>query len=70
MVAIGTWVALYESGVHATLVGVMIALILPSTRPNAREVERAAQLTRAFRQSPDPDYARAARLSIDCARCR
>ena len=67
VVAIATWVALYESGVHATLVGVMIALILPVYPPKRTEVERAAQLTRAFRQSPNPDYARTARLSIDRA---
>ena len=63
-----TWVALYESGVHATLVGVMIALILPVYPPKRTEVERAAQLTRAFRQSP-PDYARTARRA-STARCR
>ena len=67
VVAIATWVALYESGVHATLVGVMIALILPVYPPKRAEVERAAQLTRAFRQSPNPDYARTARLGIDRA---
>lgn len=67
VVAIATWVAFYESGVHPTLAGVMIALILPVYPPRRREVERAADLTRAFRQSPNPEYARAARLGLDQA---
>ncbi|SNT06394.1 Na+/H+ antiporter NhaA [Rhodococcoides kyotonense] len=67
VVSIATWVAFYESGVHPTLAGVMIALILPVYPPRRREVERAADLTRAFRQSPNPEYARAARLGLDQA---
>ncbi len=67
VVAVATWVAFYESGVHPTLAGVMIALILPVYPPRRREVERASDLTRAFRQSPNPEYARAARLGLDQA---
>lgn len=67
VVSVATWVAFYESGVHPTLAGVMIALILPVYPPRRREVERAADLTRAFRQSPNPEYARAARLGLDQA---
>lgn len=67
VVAVATWVAFYESGVHPTLAGVMIALILPVYPPRRVEVERAADLTRAFRQSPNPEYARAARLGLDQA---
>jgi Na+/H+ antiporter NhaA len=67
VVALFTWVAMYESGVHPTLAGVMIALILPVYPPRRTEVERAADLTRAFRQSPNPEYARAARLGLDRA---
>ncbi|MEE2034005.1 Na+/H+ antiporter NhaA [Rhodococcus chondri] len=64
IVAAGTWVAFYESGVHPTLAGVLIALILPVYPPRRSEVERAGELTRAFRQSPNPDYARAAQLGV------
>ncbi len=63
-VAAGTWLAFYESGVHPTLAGVLIALILPVYPPRRGEVERAGELTRAFRQSPNPDYARAAQLGV------
>ena len=50
VVAVVTWVATYESGVHPTLAGVMIALILPVYAPRRSEVERAAELTRGFRK--------------------
>ncbi|TQC42344.1 Na+/H+ antiporter NhaA [Rhodococcus sp. WS4] len=64
VVAAATWVAFYESGVHPTLVGVLIALILPVYPPRRSEVERAGELTRAFRQSPNSEYARAAQLGV------
>lgn len=64
VVAAGTWLAFYESGVHPTLAGVLIALILPVYPPRRSEVERAGELTRAFRQSPNSDYARAAQLGV------
>lgn len=67
VVSIAIWVAFYESGVHPTLAGVLIALILPVYPPRRSEVERASDLTRAFRQSPNPEYARAARLGLDQA---
>lgn len=64
LVAAATWVAFYESGVHPTLSGVLIALILPVYPPRRSEVERAGELARAFRQSPNSDYARAAQLGV------
>ncbi|GAA4941535.1 sodium/proton antiporter (NhaA family) [Actinomycetospora succinea] len=67
VVSLVTWLALYESGVHATLAGVLIALLLPVYPPKRKEVERAAALARAFRQSPNPEYARSARLGLERA---
>ena len=54
------WVALYTGGVHPTLAGVAIALLIPVFTPERRQVEQTVELIRAFRQSPNSDYARAA----------
>lgn len=67
LVGIATWAAMYLSGVHPTLAGVVIALLLPVFPPKRQAVERAAQLARAFRQSPNAKYERAARVSLTTA---
>jgi NhaA family Na+:H+ antiporter len=67
VLAVAVWIAMYESGVHPTLAGVLIALFTPAYPARRQEVEEAERLTRAFRQSPSPEYARAARLSIERA---
>lgn len=67
VVAVGVWLAMYASGVHPTIAGVIIALFSPAYPPRRADVEDAARLARAFRQSPNPDFARAARLSVDRA---
>lgn len=64
VLAVATWLALFASGVHPTLAGVGIALLIPVYPPRRREVERTMELTRAFRQSPTPDYAAAASRSL------
>ncbi|EOM77318.1 Na+/H+ antiporter NhaA [Rhodococcus rhodnii] len=64
LVAAATWLAFFESGVHPTLAGVLIALILPVYPPRRAEVEHAGEVTRAFRQSPNSDYARSAQLAV------
>ncbi|MBB3082339.1 Na+/H+ antiporter NhaA [Geodermatophilus sabuli] len=65
VLGIAVWIAMYASGVHPTLAGVVIALFTPAYPARVAEVEDAARLTRAYRQSPNPEFARAARLSID-----
>ncbi|MDQ3769771.1 MAG: Na+/H+ antiporter NhaA [Actinomycetota bacterium] len=67
VVAVGVWIAMEQSGVHPTIAGVVIALLVPAYAPRREEVEDAERLTRAFRQSPSPDLARAARLGVDRA---
>lgn len=62
--AIIVWLAFLASGVHPTLAGVAIALLVPVYRPNRRDVEHALELTRTFRQSPNTEYARAAANSL------
>jgi Na+/H+ antiporter NhaA len=65
LLGIAVWVAMYQSGVHPTLAGVVIALFTPAYAARRDEVADAARLVRAYQQSPNPQFARAARLSID-----
>lgn len=58
------WLAVAAAGVHPTLAGVAVALLIPVFPPKRMEVERAAELTRAFRESPNTAYARAATRSL------
>ncbi len=62
--AVIVWLAFLASGVHPTLAGVAIALMVPVYRPNRRDVEHALDLARTFRQSPNTEYARAAANSL------
>ncbi len=62
--AIVVWLAFLASGVHPTLAGVAIALLVPVYRPNRRDVEQALELARTFRQSPSSEYARLAVNSL------
>jgi Na+/H+ antiporter NhaA len=62
--AVVVWLAFLASGIHPTLAGVAIALLIPVYRPNRREVEHALDLARTFRQSPNTEYARAAANSL------
>jgi NhaA family Na+:H+ antiporter len=65
VLAAASWVALYLSGVHPTLLGVAIALATPAYTARRDEVDDAARTTRAYLQSPNPEFGRVARLSID-----
>lgn len=62
--AVIVWMAFLASGVHPTLAGVAIALLVPVYRPDRRDVEHALELARTFRQSPNTEYARLAANSL------
>jgi Na+/H+ antiporter NhaA len=54
------WVALSAAGIHPTLAGVAVALLIPVFTPDRQQVESTVEMIRAFRQSPNSQYARAA----------
>jgi protein-disulfide isomerase len=50
--------------VHPTLAGVAVALLIPVFTPERKRVEEAVATIRAFRQSPNSEYARAATRTL------
>jgi protein-disulfide isomerase len=54
------WVAAVESGLHPSIAGMAAGLLIAARPPPREEVERAASLSRAFRQSPLPAVGRSA----------
>ncbi|WP_164700103.1 Na+/H+ antiporter NhaA [Modestobacter sp. KNN46-3] len=66
-VGVVMWLAMHASGVHATIGGVVLGLLVSAYRPRRDEVESAGTLARAFRQAPDVALARRAKLSVERA---
>ncbi|MCZ2838077.1 Na+/H+ antiporter NhaA [Modestobacter sp. VKM Ac-2985] len=66
-VGVVMWLAMHASGVHATIGGVVLGLLVSAYTPRRQEVESAGTLARAFRQAPDVALARRAKLSVERA---
>ncbi|SDO18186.1 sodium/proton antiporter, NhaA family [Klenkia soli] len=64
LTGIALWLAVHESGVHATLAGVVLGLVLPARPPSRREIERTAAFGRALREDPDAAKARSTKLAV------
>ena len=60
VLGVALWIALSAAGIHPTLAGVAVALLIPVFTPDRRQVEETVDVIRAFRQSPNSQYARAA----------
>jgi Na+/H+ antiporter NhaA len=64
LLGIALFITIYLAGVHPTLAGVAVALLIPVFPPRRSDVERTAELTQAFRESPNPRYAAAVTRSL------
>jgi Na+/H+ antiporter NhaA len=64
LTGLALWVAMFESGVHPTIAGVVLGVLVAVYPPTRGDVERAARLGRSFRQAPTPELARAASLGV------
>jgi Na+/H+ antiporter NhaA len=64
VVGLGLWVAMVQSGVHPTLAGVIVGVLVEVHPPRRRDVELAARLTRLFRITPTPQLARLTRRGV------
>ena len=67
VVVVALWLATLESGVHASIAGMLAGLLVPASHPSRGLVESAAREFRAFRQSPMPGVQRSARQSLNRA---
>lgn len=54
------WLATVQSGLHASIAGMVAGLLVPAWAPQREAVESAARRVRAFRQSPMPEVGRSA----------
>jgi Na+/H+ antiporter NhaA len=64
VLGIALWFAILAAGIHPTLAGVAVALLIPVFPPARSDVERTAELTQAFRESPNAAYAAAVNRSL------
>jgi Na+/H+ antiporter NhaA len=67
VVGVALWVALFESGIDAVVAGLAIGLVTAAYPPSRDDLERATDLTRAFREQPTPELARTAQRSVASA---
>jgi Na+/H+ antiporter NhaA len=61
------WLATVYSGLHPSIAGVAAGLLIGAYPPRREQVEHAARLFRAFRQSPLPQVGYSAKIGIERA---
>ena len=63
-VAVGLWVAMFESGVDPVISGLAVGLVTSAYPPEREDLERASALARSFREQPTPELARSAQQGL------
>jgi Na+/H+ antiporter NhaA len=61
------WIAAVESGLHPSIAGMAAGLLVAAYAPRREEVEEAASLFKAFRQSPLPSVGYSAKVGLQRA---
>lgn len=64
LIVLGMWLAAMQAGLHASIAGMLGGLLVAAHAPAREAVEGAARRFRAFRQSPDVQVERSARLGL------
>ena len=64
---LGSWVALYESGIHPTVLGLALGLSLSAYPPARTDLEQTTALAREFREQPTAELARETQRGITAA---
>lgn len=64
LTALVLWWATVDSGLHASIAGMVAGLCIPSYAPRRHEVEGAARRVKAFRQSPMAEVGRSAQEAV------
>jgi Na+/H+ antiporter NhaA len=67
LLAVGSWVALFESGVDPVVLGLAVGLITWAYPAGRGELEQASSLFRSFREQPTPELARSASAGLQAA---
>ena len=66
-VGAGIWLAMLHSGIHPTIAGVLLGLLVDAYPPGREDLERATQAARMFREQPTAALARDASLGVEAA---
>ena len=64
IIGVVVWLAVYASGVHATIAGVIVGLLVPIYQPHRQMVKEAETLTQTFRRTPTVATGRQAAAGI------
>jgi Na+/H+ antiporter NhaA len=67
LVGVSAWIAFFESGIDPVVVGLVIGMLALAYPASRRDLERASESFRLFREQPTPELAQYARESVRTA---